>query len=108
MSDIGPPLPSDFSNPQATEDLLFLVYEELRRIASAQLAQERPGQTLQATALVHEAYLRLAGTGAPSAWSHRGHFLTAAAHAMRRILIENARRKNRIKHGGEFQRADVD
>ena len=59
MSDFGPPLPSDFSNPQATEDLLFLVYEELRRIASAQLAQERPGQTLQATALVHEAYVRL-------------------------------------------------
>ena len=108
MSDIGPPLPSDFSNPQATGHLLSMVYDELRRIASAQLAQERPGQTLQATALVHEAYLRLAATGAPPAWSHRGHFLAAAAQAMRRILIDNARRKNRTKHGGEFQRTDMD
>lgn len=92
----------------AAKDLLPLLYDELRKLASAWIAQEKPGQTLQATALVHEAYLRLAGTGTCAGWNHRGHFLAAAAQAMRRILIDNARRKNRIKHGGEHQRADVD
>ena len=95
-------------DPKAADQLLPLVYDELRKLAGAKLSLEKPGQTMQATALVHEAYLRLAGTDAPSAWSHRGHFLAAAAQAMRRILIENARRKKRIRHGGEFERADVD
>jgi RNA polymerase sigma factor (TIGR02999 family) len=87
------------------EDLLPLVYDELRRLAAFQLAQERPGQTLQATALVHEAWLRLAGSEGQK-WEGRRHFFRAAAQAMRRILVENARRKRRLKHGGEFQRVD--
>jgi RNA polymerase sigma factor (TIGR02999 family) len=93
--------------PQATEKLLPLVYDELRRVAAAQLAQERPGQTLQATALVHEAYLRLLGGGAES-WENRRHFFAAAAEAMRRILVERARRKRRARHGGGHQRVDVE
>jgi RNA polymerase sigma factor (TIGR02999 family) len=86
--------------------LLPLVYDELRRLATQKLAQEKPGQTLQPTALVHEAYLRLLG-GQPG-WDSRGHFFAAAAEAMRRILIENARRKQRIKHGGGLEQTDLD
>ena len=90
--------------PQAAEELLPLVYDELRRLAAARLAHERPGQTLQATALVHEAYLRLVGDESQTQWEHRGHFFAAAAEAMRRILVENARRKHRLKHGGNLHR----
>lgn len=86
--------------------LIPVVYDELRRVAQRQLSEERPGQTLQATALVHEAYLRLLGGTSPG-WDHRGHFFAAAAEAMRRILIEAARRKARIKHGGGKQRVDL-
>ena len=86
-----------------------LVYEELRKLAAQRLVQEKPGQTLQATALVHEAYLRLLGPAqAEHSWNGRGHFFTAAAEAMRRILVENARRKKRLKHGGQRQRVDLD
>src|SRR5215468_10387656 len=87
-------------DPRAAEQLLPLVYEELRRLAAAKLAQEQPGQTLQATALVHEAYLRLVGAGEEQPWASRGHFFAAAAEAMRRILVEQARRKRSQKHGG--------
>jgi RNA polymerase sigma factor (TIGR02999 family) len=92
-------------DPQAATQLLPLVYDELRKLAAQKLAQEKPGQTLQATALVHEAYLRLvAGQGSKRAekqqWDDRGHFFSAAAEAMRRILVEKARRKRRIRHGG--------
>ena len=90
----------------ATNDLLPLVYEELRRLAAQKLSHEKPGQTLQATALVHEAYLRLVGTEDPH-WDGRGHFFAAAAEAMRRILVENARHKGRIKHGGNVRRVGV-
>src|SRR5436189_1949824 len=86
-------------DPSAAEQLLPLVYEELRKLAAQKMAEEKPGQTLQATALVHEAYLRLVG-GATQPWKSRGHFLCAAAEAMRRILIEQARRKASVKHGG--------
>jgi RNA polymerase sigma factor (TIGR02999 family) len=86
--------------PQAAEQLLPLVYNELRRLAAEKLAQERPGQTLQATALVHEAYLRLVDVETVQHWESRGHFFAAAAEAMRRILVESARRKRRYKHGG--------
>jgi RNA polymerase sigma factor (TIGR02999 family) len=93
----------------AAARLLPLVYDELRRLAAHKLAQEKPGQTLQATALVHEAYLRLVGTGDEQSWNGRGHFFAAAAEAMRRILVENARRKQRLKHGGDRTRLlDVD
>lgn len=92
-------------DPQAAELLLPLVYEELRRLAAVRLAQEKPGQTLQATALVHEAYLRLVGD---QQFSGRGHFFAAAAEAMRRILVENARRKKALRHGGDRQRAGID
>jgi RNA polymerase sigma factor (TIGR02999 family) len=91
---------------QAADRLLPLVYEELRRLAAWHLANERPGQTLQATALVHEAYLRLVGKDDPQ-WNGRRHFFGAAAEAMRRILVENARRKKRLKHGGQLERVDV-
>src|SRR5262245_28131756 len=91
----------------ATEDLLPLVYNELRRLAAYKMAQVGPGQTLQPTALVHEAYLRLVGE--PDArWDSRGHFFAAAAEAMRRILIEKARRKQALRHGGGQQRVDID
>ena len=93
--------------PQAADRLLPLVYDELRRVAAAQLAQERPGQTLQATALVHEAYLRLLGDDATS-WQNRRHFFAAAAEAMRRILVERARRKRSLRHGGGRQREEFD
>ena len=91
----------------SAQELLPLVYHELRRLAAIRLAHERPGQTLQATALVHEAWLRLNSTGQPQ-WQSRGHFFAAAAEAIRRILVENARRKGRARHGGELQRVDVD
>ncbi|MFC1793000.1 sigma-70 family RNA polymerase sigma factor [Planctomycetota bacterium] len=91
---------------QATDKLLPLVYEELRRLASQRLSQEKPGQTLQATALVHEAYIRLVGTEDHS-WDNKGHFFKAAAEAMRRILIENARKKKSPKHGGDRKKMDL-
>ena len=91
----------------AADRLLPLVYEELRRLATEKLAQERPGQTLQATALVHEAYVRLVDTEKVQHWNSRGHFFAAAAEAMRRILIDNARHKKRPKHGGDRQRIDL-
>ena len=94
-------------DPKAPEQLLPLVYDELRKLAAQRLARESPGQTLQATALVHEAYLRLIGSESPS-WNSRGHFFAAAAEAMRRILIENARRKRAEKHGGDLQRVELD
>src|SRR5688572_33245296 len=87
-------------DPSAAGDLLPLVYEELRKLAAQRMAAERPGQTLQATALVHEAYLRLVGADDPQRWNGRGHFFAAAAEAMRRILVERARRRARIRHGG--------
>jgi RNA polymerase sigma factor (TIGR02999 family) len=93
--------------PQAAEELLPLVYNELRRLAAVRIAHERPGQTLQATALVHEAYLRLVGDEPRTQWEHRGHFFAVAAEAMRRILVENARRKRRLRHGGEYQRVEL-
>src|SRR5688572_8848221 len=91
-------------DPSATEQLLPLVYEELRKLAAQKLAQEKPGQTLQATALVHDAYLRLVDVEKTQHWNSRGHFFGAAAEAMRRILIENARRKKCEKHGGQLQK----
>jgi RNA polymerase sigma factor (TIGR02999 family) len=94
-------------DPKAAEGLLPLVYDELRRLAAQRLAQEKPGQTLQATALVHEAYVRLVGDDARS-WNSRGHFFAAAAEAMRRILVDAARRKNRIRHGGGHKRVELD
>src|SRR5262245_58596614 len=127
MSDVTQILAEiESGEPAAAEKLLPLVYEELRKLAAAKLAQEKPGQTLQATALVHEAYLRLLGPACragPSAeemvepenhpadavsWHSRGHFFAAAAEAMRRILVEQARRKQRIKHGGGQQRIELD
>lgn len=95
-------------DPHAAEQLLPLVYDELRKLAAQRLAQEKPGQTLQATALVHEAYLRMAGAEDPQHWNSRGHFFAAAAEAMRRILIENARRKRTQKAGGDLIRHDID
>jgi len=95
-------------DPHAAEQLLPLVYDELRRLAAQKLAQEKPGQTLQATALVHEAYLRLVDVEKAQHWNSRGHFFAAAAEAMRRILIENARRKGRGKHGGGRQRVALE
>jgi RNA polymerase sigma factor (TIGR02999 family) len=95
-------------DPDAQAQLLPLVYDELRRLASRQLAKEPPCQTLQATALVHEAYLRLVGTKAEASWDGRGHFFAAAAEAMRRILVDNARRKRRRKRGGGLVRQGLD
>lgn len=94
-------------DPLAAAELLPIVYHELRQLAARKLASERPGQTLQATALVHEAWLRLVGHDDPS-WDGRGHFFAAASEAMRRILIENARRKQRVKHGGGLERVDLE
>jgi RNA polymerase sigma factor (TIGR02999 family) len=94
--------------PHAAGQLLPLVYDELRRLAAQKLASEAPGQTLQPTALVHEAYLRLVGKGDEPSWNGRGHFFAAAAEAMRRILVENARRKRSRKHGGDRGRQDLD
>ncbi len=94
-------------DPAAAQQLLPLVYNELRKLAAAKMAQEKPGQTLQATALVHEAYMRLVGPENSDGWDNRGHFFAAAAEAMRRILIENARRKQTQRHGGALQRLDL-
>ena len=97
----------DHGDLQAAQELLPLVYEELRKLAALRMAHEPPDQTLQATALVHEAWLRLTGT-AEVKWNGRGHFFAAAAEAMRRILVENARRKQRLKHGGGQRRVELD
>ena len=94
-------------DPDAAEELLPLVYEELRRLAAAKMAQERPGQTLQATALVHEAYLRLVNTERARHWDSRAHFFSAAAEAMRRILVEQARRKAGPEAGGGYRRVEL-
>src|SRR2546425_11605092 len=94
-------------DPHAAEQLLPLVYQELRQLAAQRLAREAPGQTLQATALVHEAYLRLVDVDQAQHWNSRGHFFAAAAEAMRRILIDDARRKRRPKHGGDRRRIEL-
>ena len=108
MSDVTQLLNAiEHGDPRAAEQLLPLVYAELRKLAAQKLAQEKPGQTLQATALVHEAYLRLVGGGQEAHWNSRGHFIAAAAEAMRRILVENARRKKTEKHGGKRKRIDL-
>jgi len=98
----------EHGDPRAAEQLLPLVYDELRTLAAQRLAHEKPGQTLQATALVHEAYLRLVGPGDAQGWDGRGHFFAAAAEAMRRILVDNARRKRTAKHGGGRRRSELD
>jgi RNA polymerase sigma factor (TIGR02999 family) len=95
-------------DPTAAERLLPLVYDELRKFAAAKLANEKPGQTLQATGLVHEAYLRLVGSESTQQWDSRGHFFVAAAEAMRRILVDNARRKASLKRGGDHKRIKLD
>jgi RNA polymerase sigma factor (TIGR02999 family) len=108
MSDVTRILSAlEHGDPHAAEELLPLVYDELRQLASARLAQERPGQTLQATALVHEAYLRLVNVEQAQHFNGRGHFFAAAAEAMRRILIDNARRKKADKAGGGWQRLEL-
>jgi RNA polymerase sigma factor (TIGR02999 family) len=98
----------DQGDPRAAEQLLPLVYEELRQLAAQKLALEKPGQTLQATALVHEAYLRLVDVEKAQHWDSRGHFFSAAAEAMRRILVNRARDKKRLKRGGDWKRLDLD
>jgi RNA polymerase sigma factor (TIGR02999 family) len=98
----------EHGDAKASEDLLPLVYEELRRLAAAHMRREKPGQTLSPTALVHEAYIRLVGPGAVAQWDGRTHFFVAAAEAMRRILVESARRKGARKHGGGRRRVDLD
>jgi RNA polymerase sigma factor (TIGR02999 family) len=110
MSDVSQILNQiESGDPKAVEQLLPLVYDELRKLAAAKLAQERPGQTLQATALVHEAYLRLLGNDQQGkAWNSQNHFFAAAAEAMRRILVERARQKKTQKQGGGFQRVEID
>ena len=104
----GLPVDRLAGTPKPAHELLPLVYEELRRLATQRLAREAPGQTLQATALVHEAYLRLIGGDPDRPWDDRGHFFAAAAEAMRRILVENARRRHRLKRGGDRARVDLD
>ena len=112
MSDVTQILSAiEGGDAQAAERLLPLVYEELRKLAAQKMARESPDHTLQATSLVHEAYLRLVGSddsGKGRQWDGRGHFFAAAAEAMRRILIENARRKQRIRHGGDRRRIDLE
>jgi RNA polymerase sigma factor (TIGR02999 family) len=98
----------DQGDPQAAEQLLPLVYDELRKLAAQKLVNEKPGQTLQATALVHDAYIKLVGGVQSPRWDSRGHFFAAAAEAMRRILVDNARRKQRVKHGGGRERIGLD
>jgi RNA polymerase sigma factor (TIGR02999 family) len=98
----------DSGDPSAAEELLPLVYDELRKLAAARMANEKPGQTLQATALVHEVYVRLVDQEGEQQWDSRGHFFAAAAEAMRRILIDRARAKNRPKHGGDRERMDLE
>src|SRR3954469_7780103 len=95
-------------DPHVAAEMLPLVYDELRKLAAARMAEERPGQTLQATALVHEAYLRLVGGSQAPGWNGRGHFFAAAAEAMRRILVEAARRRGRLKRGGDRERVELD
>ena len=95
-------------DPTAASQLLPLVYDDLKRLAAYKMANERPGQTLQATALVHDAYIRLVGSNGSQDWNSRGHFFAAAAESMRRILIDNARKKQRIRHGGGRKRVDLD
>lgn len=95
-------------DPSAANELLPLVYDELRQLAARKMASEQRGQTLDATALVHEAYLRLVGADAKAQWDNRGHFFAAAAEAMRRVLVENARRKTRLKHGGDRRRVEME
>ena len=108
MSDVSQILGKvESGDPHAAEELLPLVYEELRKLADARIAQEKPGQTLQATALVHEAYIRLVDVDKFQHWNSRGHFFAAAAEAMRRILVESARKKKRLKRGGARVRADL-
>src|SRR5215470_15708478 len=97
----------DNGDPHGAEQLLPLVYDELRKLAAQRLAQEKPGQTIQATALVHEAYLRLVDGGQPQDWNGRGHFFAAAAEAMRRILVERARHKQSRKAGGGRRRQEL-
>ncbi len=113
----GPQAPSEVTRvlealsrgePQAARQLLPLVYDELRRLARQKLAHEAPGQTFDATALVHEAYLRLVGKNPEQPWDGRGHFFAAASESMRRILVENARRKRRHRHGGDLDRQELD
>jgi RNA polymerase sigma factor (TIGR02999 family) len=101
------PSASEQGEPRAAEELLPLVYDELRKLAAQQMAQEKPGQTLDATALVHEAFLRLVGKPDGQRWAGRGPFFAAAAQAMRRILIEKARHKSRLKHGGKRRQEDA-
>lgn len=109
MSDVTQLLKAiEAGDPRAADQLLPLVYEELRKLAAARMAQEKPGQTLQATALVHEAWLRLAETEGPKAWNGRAHFFGAAAEAMRRILVDRARQKARVRHGGDLERVDLE
>ena len=109
MSDVtGILVDIERGDPRAAGQLLPLVYDELRRLAAQRIAQEKPGQTLQATALVHEAFVRLVDTKQIQSWDGRGHFFAAAAEAMRRILVENARRKARLKHGGQHRREEID
>jgi RNA polymerase sigma factor (TIGR02999 family) len=98
----------EHGDPHAASQLLPLVYDELRQLAAQRLAQEKPGQTLDATALVHEAYVRLVGHDPQRPWNNRGHFCAAAAEAMRHILVDNARRKRRAKRGGGRQRVELD
>jgi RNA polymerase sigma factor (TIGR02999 family) len=108
MSDVTRILSAiEAGDPQAAAELLPLVYDELRKLAAARLAEERPGQTLQPTALVHEAYVRLVSPEPDRHWNGRGHFFAAAAEAMRRILVEAARRKQAGKHGGDRRRVDL-
>src|SRR5579864_2867005 len=108
MSDVTQILNAiEHGDPHAAGQLLPLVYDELRKLAARKMAQEKPGQTLEATALVHEAYLRLVGQDPDQHWDHRGHFFAAAAEAMRRILVERARRKRRLKHGGGLSHHDA-
>jgi RNA polymerase sigma factor (TIGR02999 family) len=108
MSDVTQILNAiDQGDTKAADQLLPLVYDELRKLAAQKLAQEKPGQTLEATALVHEAYMRLVGGDSGAHWNGRGHFFTAAAEAMRRILVEQGRRKGRIRHGGGRQREQL-
>ena len=109
MSDLSHILSAiEQGDPHAAEQLLPLVYDELRKVATQKLAQEKPGQTLQATALVHEAFLRLVDAEKAQHWDSRRHFFAAAAEAMRRILVEQARRKQRVRHGGGRKRIDLD
>ena len=109
MNPLAETSPSDaHPEPRVTDEMMPVIYQELRRLAARKMAQEAPGQTLQATALVHEAYLRLIGSGTPQQWQGRGHFFAAAAEAMRRILVDRARRKKSLKLGGQFERIDFD